>query len=275
MPARTKPVVLATNSHATRSSKGKARTTTKTAKVHKFKAPRLSRRVPATPERIPSPIPPPVVTPVDGGESSSEDGSSLDKYDNLMDGVKKMVQDTMSQVFAARDEKEKEGNFATMDTARLAGRGTPPSLPVFVSPLVAAPCHILSRWPWVGQDTIDLISLGKFEIDHLPKLHRKDELRNAYLKKSLKGIYQPLEGGPAEVIIGTTKLQSSFKDPTMFFLAWHIYVSIRVSFNPALSAGLANWTERVLYFSSAKLPLGLNSRVHHRLLPRIPKLLRS
>src|SRR5579859_5400530 len=157
MHAHTKPVVPATNSHATRSSKGKARTTIKTVKVHKFKAPRLSQRVPAAPEHISSPIPPPVVTPVDGGESSSEAGSSLDKYDNLMDGIKKMVQDTMSQVFAAQDEKEKEGNFATMEAARLAGQGTPPSLPVFVSPLVAAPRHILSC-VGLGSDRIRSIS---------------------------------------------------------------------------------------------------------------------
>jgi len=63
-----------------------------------------------------------------------------------------------------------------------------------------------------------------------------------------------LEGGPAEVIIGTTKLQSSFKDPIMFFLAWYIYVSIQVSFNPALASGLANWTERVLYFVQLNYP---------------------
>jgi hypothetical protein len=63
-----------------------------------------------------------------------------------------------------------------------------------------------------------------------------------------------LEGGPPEIIIGNTKLQSSFKDSTTFFLAWHIYVSIRTEFKPALAPGLANWTERVLYFVQLNYP---------------------
>ena len=70
----------------------------------------------------------------------------------------------------------------------------------------------------------------------------------------MKGIYQPLEGGPPEIIIGTTKLQSSFKDPTTFFLAWHIYVSIRSEFAPTLASGLSNWTERILYFVQLNYP---------------------
>ena len=259
MPARAKPAVSAATPRATRTSKEKARVTIKNATVPKFKVPRPSDRVPAAPERIRSPISHPVVTPIESGESSSDNESPPNDRDDLMDGIERMVRDTMSEVFANRDEKEKEKNFATTETARVPGRYSdegidPFSLPSFVSPPVAAPHNILSHYPWVGQDTVDLIALGKFDIENLPKLHRTDELRNSYLKRSLKGIYQPLEGGAAEIIIGTTKLQSSFKDPTTFFLAWHIYVSIRVSFKPALAAGLANWTERVLYFVQLNYP---------------------
>jgi hypothetical protein len=63
------------------------------------------------------------------------------------------------------------------------------------------PHHILLRWPWVEADTVNLIQLGNFDIDTLPKLHQSDQLRNAYVKK-VKGILQPLDGGPAEVFIG-------------------------------------------------------------------------
>ena len=82
-----------------------------------------------------------------------------------------------------------------------------------------------------------------FDIENLPKLHRSDELRNGYLKRSMKGIYQPLDGGPAEIVVGTSKLHFSFRDPTTFFLAWQIYVSIRAEFKPEMGTRLAYWTE--------------------------------
>ena len=63
-----------------------------------------------------------------------------------------------------------------------------------------------------------------------------------------------MEGGPAEVIISTTKLQSSFKEPTTFFLAWHIYMSIRATFEPTRAAGLADWTERLFYLVHLNYP---------------------
>jgi hypothetical protein len=91
-------------------------------------------------------------------------------------------------------------------------------------------------------------------IDKLPKLHRTDELRNAYIKRSIKGLYHSLEGGPAEVVVGTTKLQSSFKDPTTLFLAWNIYMSIRTTAEPLRAPGLTYWTERVFYFVHLNYP---------------------
>jgi len=98
-----------------------------------------------------------------------------------MDGIERTIRDTMSEVFASRDGKERERKFATSVTVRRPGRYS---------------------------------DQGGFQIDGLPKLHSTDELRNTYLKKSLNGVYQPLEGGPAKVIIGITELQSSFKEPS-------------------------------------------------------------
>ena len=118
----------------------------------------------------------------------------------------------------------------------------------------ALPQHILLRWPWVDTETITLIQLGKFDIEALPKLHQTDELRNAHVKRSVKGILQPLDGGPSEILIGTTKLQSSFKDPTTFFLAWQIYVSIRMTFHPNRASGLAFWTERLQFYIYLNYP---------------------
>jgi hypothetical protein len=65
-----------------------------------------------------------------------------------------------------------------------------------------------------------------------------DEFRNMYLKRS-KGIYQPLDDGSAEIVVGTFKLHSSFRDPTTFFLAWQIYISIRAEFKSEMGTCLA------------------------------------
>ena len=70
----------------------------------------------------------------------------------------------------------------------------------------------------------------------------------------MTGIYQPLDGGPAEIIVGTSKLHSSFRDPTTFFLAWQIYVSIRSEFKLVMGSRLAYWTERLLYFVQLNYP---------------------
>ena len=177
-----------------------------------------------------------------------------------MQDIQMMIQGSITEPFAVRDGKEKEGNFATsIPTApvaegHLAGRGTipPPSFSL-TSPL-AMPQYVLSRWPWVLEDTIKTIALGNFDIDNLPKLHRSDELRNAYLKRSMKGIYQPLDGGPREIVVGTSKLHSSFRDPTMFFLAWQIHVSIRAEFKPVMGTRLAYWMGRLQYFVQLNYP---------------------
>src|SRR5213075_1311825 len=237
MPPRAKPTVSLT-SRPSRISKGRARRTIRTATSSKSKIPRPRETV-AEPS-------------VNSDELSSSDESPSKgspepqhqiHHDDLMVGIERTVRDTLTKMLSGHDEKGKERGVTTSTAAQTPGgspEGTPP--PMSVPPTVVAPRNILSHWPWVEKDTIELIANGEFQIDGLPKLHRTDELRNAYLKRSLKGVYQPLEGGPAEVIVGTTKLQSSFKDSTTFFLAWHIYMSIRTTFMPARAAGLINWT---------------------------------
>jgi len=171
-----------------------------------------------------------------------------------------MIQGSITEALAIQDGKETGGNFATglltapVDGGCPAGTGiVPPPSSSLISP-PAMPQHVLSRWHWVSEDTIKSISLANFDIENLPKLHRSDELRNGYLKRSMKGIYQPLDGGPAEIVVGTSKLHSSFRDPTTFFLAWQIYVSIRAEFKPMMGTRLAYWTERLQYFVQLNYP---------------------
>jgi hypothetical protein len=116
------------------------------------------------------------------------------------------------------------------------------------------PLHILLRWPWVDAETINLIQLGRFEIESLPKLHQTDELRNAYIKKSVKGVLHPLDSGPSEILIGTMRLQASFRDSINFYLAWQVYISIRTTFHPERASGLALWTSRLHFFESLNYP---------------------
>jgi hypothetical protein len=133
---------------------------------------------------------------------------------SFMEEIRTMVKGSVAEAMAAGRGSRMEGV-----TYPLTGIVPPTSSAALTSPL-AMPQHVLSRWPWVTEDTIKSIALGTFEIDNLPKLHRSDDLRNAYIKRSVKGILQPLDGGPPEIIVGTSKLHSSFATPTTFFLAW-------------------------------------------------------
>ena len=187
MTARTKSSVTSTP-RPSRASKEKAKMTIKTATVPKFESPHLPEIFCESPVRISSPISRPVTTPV--WRTFLRWQVSLGRFsqsnqriyrDDLMDGIERTIRDTMSEVFASRDGKERERKFATPATVRRRGR---------------------------------YFDEGGFQIDGLSKLHSTDELRNTYLKKSLNGVYQPLEGGPAKVIIGITELQSSFKEPS-------------------------------------------------------------
>lgn len=257
---KTHPAVLATTARPNRAAKGKAKTTIRVATVPKPKTPRVLAASRVPPERTRPSISHQASESPSGGESSEIDESSDDRG-ILMEDIQKMIQGSITEALAARDGKEKErGNFATgLPTAPVAGgylaaAGTvPPPFPSLTSPPVL-PQNVLSRWHWVSEDTIKSIELGRFDIENLPKLHRSDDLRNAYLKRSMKGIYQPLDGGPAEIVVGTSKLHSSFRDPTTFFLAWQIYISIRAEFNPAMGTRLAYWTERLHYLIQLNYP---------------------
>ena len=224
MPPRAKPAI-ATTSHTTRVMKEKVRATIKDAIAPGFKAPDPHTRARTITEWIPTPTLPPVINMLEGGEFTSGNNDLSDHHEsndrsNLMSGIERMVHQTMSEVFTNQIE---EGScLATMEADSISRvrpdiGNNPSSLSSLLSPTATTAHHILAQWPWVGQETIDLISQGKFEIDNLPKLHQSDDLQNVYLKRSMKGIYQPLEGGPPEIIISTTKLQSSFKDPMTFF----------------------------------------------------------
>jgi len=91
-------------------------------------------------------------------------------------------------------------------------------------------------------------------MESLPKLHRSESLRNAYLGRSLKGVYQPLDGSPAEIIVGRSKLHSSFPDSTTFFSAWQIYMSIHCEYRPEMGTRLNFWTEYLLYLVHFNYP---------------------
>ena len=114
----------------------------------------------------------------------------------------------------------------------------------------ASPLNILSHWAWVETETVELIANGKFDINTLSKLHRKDELRNAYIRKVVKRIYQLLTDGSFEIMIDIIKMQAFFKDSTTFFFAWQIYISICIFYQSKRESDLANWTERLFYLIS-------------------------
>ena len=183
----TKPTVLATTPRPSRIAKGKARTMIRTATVSRPRVP----HVPANPRRNLPMVSRPDVNhageSASGGESSEIEDSPDDRK-SLMEDIQKMIQGSISDALAARDGNGRDGDFATnpsMPTVagrHLAGAGTIPfPLPPLTPPL-ALPQHVLSRWHWVSEDTIKSIATGHFEIDNLPKLHRSDELWNAYLK---------------------------------------------------------------------------------------------
>jgi len=177
-----------------------------------------------------------------------------------MEDIQEMIQGSITEALTIQDGKETGGNFATGFPTAPVARGCPAGTGIVPPPFSsltsppAMPQHVLSRWHWVSEDTIKSISLGNFDIENLPKLHRSDALRNAYLKRSMKGIYQSLDDGPAEIVVGTSKLHSSFRDPTTFFLAWQIYVSIRTEFKSEMGTRLAYWTEELQHFIQLNYP---------------------
>jgi hypothetical protein len=171
-------------------------------------------------------------------ETSS--GGELSDHATPMEDIQTIIQGVIAEAFASG---------ADMPTApimqdRNIASGVDTVLPTLTSSR-AMPQQVLARWSWILEDTIKTIALGKFEIDSLPKLHRLDDLRNAYLKRSMKGIYQPLDGGPPD---------SSFRDPTTCFLAWLIYISIRAEFKPEMGSRLTVQQDIPAQYTLSALP---------------------
>ena len=140
-----------------------------------------------------------------------------------------------------------------MDSGMAQVRGDGPSSPV--EPMTnppgniptPAPHDILSRWPWVQRSLVENIANGEFDIYDLPKLHRDEYLRNRHIAKSVDSVVHPLSGGRPHIVHAKTKLQSSLRDFETLLSAWMVYVSIRTSYAPERSPGLALWTERVAF----------------------------
>lgn len=261
MPPRRQPVAAAaaTSPRSARASKDKARLTIRSAtgsirKNGSTAVPKSTASRPPARPRSSSAAPSEV-----GGDLPEDHGSPVNRDGFRVVDIGRIVRETMSEVFASREREKNLGTIAefnpgAMPVIPVAEGIAPPPSPFVFPPAAADPHRARERWPWVQQDMLDLISQGRFDIENLPKLHRKDDFRNAYIKRTMKGIFQPLEGGPPEIIIGTTKLQTSFNDSTMFFLAWHIYVSIRSEYKPSVAPGLAYWTERLLHFVQKNYP---------------------
>ena len=163
---------------SSRVSKEKVRTIIKTVTGLK-KSPRFSKRMHESPMHTPSPIPRPVVITVEDGELPSDDESLLEDLpqskqrldrDDIMEGIERVICNTISEIFASRGEKDKGENFVTSMMIHVSGRYYDEdtdlsSLSLIVSPFIAASRNILSRWSWVDKDTIEFIANGGFQLD--------------------------------------------------------------------------------------------------------------
>jgi len=272
MPPRKSPALQPAVTRPTRASKEKARKVIQTA-IKVSKPPRKSHPpVPVTRRAT-------AISPTQSPSSSSSNEQDSDSSEMSWQGVgassgirnrrrtreslRKMIRKVVNEILAERVANKSVTPVVPSVGVRsrgLAGGGieTGSATPTGMFPTSpmpeSYPRHILLRWPWVDVETVTLIQLGQFDIESLPKLHQTDDLRNAYIKKSVKGILQPLDGGPSEILIGTTRLQASFREPTSFFLAWQTYISIRTAFHPDRASGLASWTERLHFYLSLNYP---------------------
>jgi len=145
--------------------------------------------------------------------------------DDFMNDIEKVIRNIISKMFASRAERENEGKVVIMTMNCVLERYFDEdidllSLFVFISSFVVVSRNILSRWSWIDKNTIEFIANDKFQIDWLSKLHHINKLRNTYLKKSLKEVYQFLEEDFAKIIIDIMKLKFLFKESIIFFLAW-------------------------------------------------------
>ena len=122
----------------------------------------------------------------------------------------------------------------------------------------------------VNDGPLDLIAHGRFDVESLPKLHRTDDLRNAYLKRTLKGIYQPLGGGPP-------KLSSEILSSDLLSMTQPCFSLPGTSTCPfgRVQAIGSIWIGELdgkgVAFRSEKLPVAFDSGMYHCLLSDLPE----
>jgi len=144
--------------------------------------------------------------------------------------------------------------FDTMDSQRTQV----PPLPQYRTPsgplsgnTPDSPLNVLARWSWIDKTVVDSIVLGEFDLNSLPKLHREQNLRNKHATKTMESYSIPLDGSKPEIVTGRTKMDSAFPDLATFLSAWLMYISVRTTFAPERAAGLAFWTERLIFRSKS------------------------
>ena len=127
--------------------------------------------------------------------------------------------------------------------------GTPPPPP---------PADILSQVPWVDVALVQSISAGNFDIFNLPKLHRDNSLRKKHAARSIEGLVLSTGNTPQlEVINSTSRIHTYFKEIGSFYIAWLVYITIRIHFYPERAPGLLTWTGHVQQFANSNYPWNL------------------
>jgi len=102
--------------------------------------------------------------------------------------------------------------------------GTPPPPP---------PADILSQVPWVDVALVQSISAGNFDILNLPRFPRDNSLRKTHAARSVEGLFLSTSNTPQlEVINSTSRIHMYFKEIGSFYIAWLVYIIIRIHFYP-------------------------------------------
>ena len=121
-------------------------------------------------------------------------------------------------------------------------------MPIPAHPANPTSLNALAIWPWVEKVLVEAIANGEFDINHLLKLHREEEFHLCHIKATVEGVLQPFDKSKTpEVLIGRTKIHTTFKDPATFFSAWQVYTSICSFYHPERGPGLALFAERIYY----------------------------
>jgi hypothetical protein len=192
-----------------------------------------------------------------------ESADSIDRLSNVLrDGFERMgIQIRQANTSTFDQLMERLDGLSGTAVPVSAAPITSGTAPTFNSGMLSIPymapssLNVLSRWPWVDQTIVESIGNGQFDINHLPKLHREEDVRNRHIKATAEGIFNPFDKTkPAEVLVGRTKMHQAFKDPATFFSAWQVYTSIRTSYCPERGPGLALFSERVYFHIQLNYP---------------------